>query len=93
MLAMTRSGGFIILLHEENEGRNEMYHALHKWDFFCENGEFFIAGPGPSGGRCNVTQMLSERADVECSLYGDEVLVVMQKRPPRQRPIPERAPK
>jgi len=44
MLALTKSGGFTVLLHAENEGRNELYYGLHQWDFTCEDGHFIIAG-------------------------------------------------
>ena len=79
MLAVTRPGGFVVLLHEENEGRNELYHALHKWDFACDAGRFVIAGPGLDGPRRDITEMLGARADVECSLDSGGVLVVMRK--------------
>lgn len=79
MLALTRPGGFVVLLHEENEGVNERYYALHKWDFRCEDGRFTISGPGPRGPTRDVTEMVAESAQVDCSLYQGEVLVVMHK--------------
>jgi len=79
MLALTRPGGLVVLLHEENEGRNELYYALHKWDFTCENGRFVIAGPGPGGSRRDISAMLDGRADVECSIDAGEILVVIRK--------------
>ena len=79
MLAVARPGGFVVLLHEENEGRNELYHALHKWDFACDGGRFVIAGPGANGPRRDITKMLDGRAEVECSIYLGEVLVVIRK--------------
>jgi SAM-dependent methyltransferase len=81
MLALTKPGGFVVLLHEENEGHNELYHALHKWDFGCESGRFVIGGPGPNGPRRDVTELMADRAEVECSMHHDEVLVVMRKLP------------
>jgi len=79
MLALTRPGGFIVLLHEANEGRNELYYALHKWDFACDGGRFTIAGPGPGGPLRDITAMLRRRAEVECSIYCGEVLVVIRR--------------
>ena len=79
MLAVTRPGGFIVLLHEENEGRNELYHALHKWDFACTGGRFTITGPGPGGRARDITEMLAGRAEVECSTSSGEVLVVIRR--------------
>lgn len=79
MFALTRPGGFIVLLHEENEGKNELYWALHKWDFTCVEGNFIIAGPGPNGTPRDVTRMFSGRASVECSIDAGEILVTMRK--------------
>lgn len=79
MLALTRPGGFVVLLHEENEGRNELYNALHQWDFRCEAGRFIISGPGPDASPRDITAMLAGRAEVECSIHYGEVLVVMRK--------------
>ncbi len=79
MLAMTRPGGFVVLLHEENEGSKELYFALHKWDFTCRAGHFIIAGPGRDGAARDVNDLLSGRAEVECSLDDDKVLVVIRK--------------
>jgi SAM-dependent methyltransferase len=79
MLAMVRAGGFIVLLHEENEGMNELYFALHKWDFSSRAGHFLISGPGPRGGTRDVTELLSGRGDVDCSVDDGNILVVIQK--------------
>lgn len=81
MLAVTKAGGFVVLLHEENEGKNELYYALHKWDFTCEAGHFVIAGPGPDGPRRDITEIVAGRADVECSVGAGQILVVMRKKP------------
>jgi SAM-dependent methyltransferase len=81
MLALTRPGGFVALFHEENEGQNELYHALHKWDFTCEQGQFAIAGPGPCGPSTSVTAMVAGRVEVECSTDDGMVLVIMRKLP------------
>jgi SAM-dependent methyltransferase len=79
MVAVTRPGGFIVLLHEENEGEKERYHALHKWNFANEGGRFVIRGPGPGGPARDVTTMLESCAEVECSYLGDELLVTIRK--------------
>jgi SAM-dependent methyltransferase len=79
MLAVTRPGGFIVLIHEENEGSKERYHALHKWDFTCEGGRFVIGGPGPHGPRSDISKLVSAQAEVECSASSGTVLVVMRK--------------
>ncbi len=79
MLALTRRGGFVVLLHEENEGANEKYYALHKWDFRREGEHFVISGPGPNGAPRDVTEMLAGRAEIECLTGGGKILAVMRK--------------
>lgn len=81
MLALTRPGGFTVLLHEENEGRNEHYYGLHQWDFTCEEGRFIIAGPGRGGPRRDITRLFAGRAETLCSVDDGLVLVTMRKLP------------
>jgi SAM-dependent methyltransferase len=81
MLALTRPGGFTVLLHAENEGRNEEYYGLHQWDFTCEGSRFVIAGPGRGGPRRDVSKHFAGRAETLCSIEGGMVLVTMRKRP------------
>ena len=57
MLAVTKPGGFVVLYHAENEGKNKSYKQLHKWDFTCESDHFLIRGPGASGGKVDVTEI------------------------------------
>ena len=85
MLALTRPGGLVVLIHEENEGQNELYYALHKWDFACEDGHFVVGGPGPDGPRRDVTEMLAGKAEVECWSDGECVYVAVAKK--AQAPI------
>ena len=81
MLSVTRPGGFVVLYHAENEGKNESYKQLHKWDFTCESNHFVIRGPGPAGGTVDVTNALAPHGWVECKLDGSAVLVAIQKPP------------
>ena len=79
MIALTKRGGFVVLIHEENEGANELYSALHRWDFSCRKGDFVIAGPGPGRPARNVTELLSSRAEVGCSTERGIVTCTMRK--------------
>jgi SAM-dependent methyltransferase len=79
MLAVTKPDGYVVVLHAENEGKNESYHQLHKWDFTCENGHFVIGGPGPDGPKRDITMLLSNDGDVECSFLDGNVLVGIRK--------------
>lgn len=80
MMAVLRSGGVAILIHAQNEGQNQRYEDLHKWDFGCEDGDFIIAGPGPGGARRNVTQMFAKEATVNCKIRDDGRIVVEMKK-------------
>ena len=80
MLAVTKPGGFVVLYHAENEGKNESYHQLHKWDFTCEGGHFIIGGPGPDGPRRDITQLLAADGEVECAFHEGNVHVGIRKR-------------
>lgn len=80
MIAVVRCGGVVILVHAQNEGKNQRYEDLHKWDFSCEDGEFFIGGPGPDGPRQNVTRMFADKAAVNCNIRHDGRVVVEMKK-------------
>lgn len=84
MLAVTRPGGIVLLLHSENEGCKQSYEDLHQWDFTCERGSFLVRGPGQNGDCHDMTKLLSAEADVECSLHEGEVLVTIKK---HSRPV------
>jgi SAM-dependent methyltransferase len=79
MLAVTKRGGYVVLLHAENEGKNESYKQLHKWDFTCERGHFIIGGPGRRGPRRDITQHLANEAEVECTFHHGNVLVGIKR--------------
>ncbi|CAN5676712.1 hypothetical protein BH23GEM11_BH23GEM11_07170 [soil metagenome] len=68
MMGVCRPGGFVVLLHCENEGRSHRYTRLHQWDFRCKDGAFVI---GDRDGReTNVTERVADRGEVECTRRG-----------------------
>jgi SAM-dependent methyltransferase len=79
MIAVTKPGGFVVLFHVENEGKNEGYKQLHKWDFTCERGRFLVKGPGPTGRSVDVGEALAHLGSTECSLDDGAVLVTIRK--------------
>lgn len=42
MTKVTKTGGFIVLQHNENEGTESSWHGLHNWDFSLASGRFII---------------------------------------------------
>jgi SAM-dependent methyltransferase len=79
MLAVSKSDGFVVLYHAENEGQREQYHQLHQWDFTCEDGCFVIRDR--HGRETNVTKRLAPFCEVECTRDGDAILTGIRKKP------------
>ncbi len=68
MLAVTRPGGWVFMQHVPNEATDEMEmgykyagSGFHQWDFFVENGDFWISGFNT---RTNITERLAEQATI-----------------------------
>jgi SAM-dependent methyltransferase len=72
MLAVTRPRGWILLRHLPNEATEQARSkstwpgaGFHQWDFFAENGEFWISGPKT---RTNITKRLYGKAKVNIEM-------------------------
>ena len=79
MLEVVKIGGFVIALHEINEGKNEGYAGLHQWNFFSQDGEFLIGNR--EGKTVNVSAELRNRAEVRCdTAFSPGWLVVRMKK-------------
>jgi len=72
MLAVTRPGGWILLRHLPNEATEQAKSrstwpgaGFHQWDFFADNGDFWISGPKT---RTNITELLSGKAIVKVEM-------------------------
>lgn len=65
MIAVTKPGGRVVLVHHRNEGQRGSYGGLHQWNFDTDGGEFIIWNP-------SVRHALSEHlpAGVGISLSG-----------------------
>jgi SAM-dependent methyltransferase len=46
MIALVRKGGFVVLIHNENEAENAAYADLHQWNFQQRDGTCVIWRPG-----------------------------------------------
>jgi len=80
MLAVTRSGGYLVLQHGLREAISESYVQLHQWNFDELDGDFLIWRPGTE---TNMTKALAARAHVRCWIEdGDTVVTVIRKREP-----------
>ena len=64
MLKILVPGGYICLQHYINEGKEEGYDGFHQWNFFEENGQFWIANE--KGARYCVNDRFKGRAEVSC---------------------------
>jgi SAM-dependent methyltransferase len=68
MLEITKPGGFVVLLHEPNEGEQELYRALHQWNFHTEDGDFLVSSPARQ--TVNVSTLLASRAKCGVEMDG-----------------------
>jgi SAM-dependent methyltransferase len=42
MLEVVKPGGYVLLLHDENEAHRQNYSGFHLWNFCAENGHFTV---------------------------------------------------
>lgn len=76
MVEIAKPRGVILLRHAVNEGKNELYRALHQWNFYEKNGDLMVSTPGIKP--INITARLSKRASVNIS-YDPWMRVVIRK--------------
>lgn len=78
MLLVTKREGKIVLIHEVNEGSNELYRGLHQWNFVQRKNDFLISAPGR--GSFNVSRRLEATTNVSAATEGGWITVVIQKK-------------
>ena len=79
MLAVTRSGGYLVFRHGRREAISESYVQLHQWNLDELDGDFLIWRPGTE---TNMTKTLAARAHVRCWIEdedGETVVTVIRK--------------
>jgi SAM-dependent methyltransferase len=78
MLAVTRVGGRVLLIHNTNEGETEGYLGFHQWNFDVENDHFIIWS---KQSRIDVTKSVESYAEVTARCYesGRSCLLSMTK--------------
>ena len=69
MIALVKPGGIMTMLHESDEAINTGYSGFHQWNFFQENGVFYICGRERSAA-VNVNEMVPSGWSV--NVYDDE---------------------
>jgi SAM-dependent methyltransferase len=75
MLAVTKGGGAVVLIHSPNEGSEAAYLGLHQWNFKDVNGDFVISSPcRPT---VNISNSLRDRADIEVGRRPSDACVVV----------------
>lgn len=73
MLSVIKPGCCIYLQHALNEAVNEKYKGLHQWNFFEEDGHFFI---GNLHMKTDVTEMFRGKAEVKCQIKNNDTIIV-----------------
>jgi SAM-dependent methyltransferase len=78
MLAVVKKGSYVYLHHHQKEGETEGYQGLHQWNFYVNEGMFWISSPGK--GAKNVTKLRSNSADIRASVDADNMLTVTMRK-------------
>ena len=77
MLLVTKRGRKVVLVHQLNEGSNELYRGLHQWNFTQRDGEFLISAPGRD--TTNVSRKLGKAANVSVTSEHGWLTAVIRK--------------
>ena len=77
MISVTKSGGFVLLKHNECEGANQGYHGLHQWDFYLHENQFIASHLGQQ--TTNISAMLRCVGEVDCKKEDSSVIIAVQK--------------
>jgi len=65
MLAVVKTGGFVLLRHYQNEAEVERYEELHQWNFDIREGHLTLWNPRA---RHDVTAAVGTRATIEVGI-------------------------
>ena len=77
MLRVAKRGGYVLLSHAVDEGVNEGYAGLHRWNFSERNGDFVIWHPRES---INITALHRDACETKTTVADGFVFVEMRKR-------------
>ncbi len=79
MLKVTKKGSYVVLKHSTNEAKKHNYSGLHQWNFFEEEGIFYISS---SRLKVNVNKEFEEKAEVIARMIdgGNYLLVTLRKK-------------
>jgi len=67
MIAVVKPDCFVFLQHFVKEGERSGYAGLHQWNFFANNGDFFLNNPRK---KVDLTRELKEIGEVNCQFEG-----------------------
>jgi SAM-dependent methyltransferase len=77
MLAVCKTGGFILLRHAHNEAENEGYAGFHQWNMTTDNGEFVIWNRSE---RIVVDDVIGDAGQVRIELEDGYCIVSIRKK-------------
>jgi len=78
---VVKVGGWVVMVHAQNEAENEHYDGLHQWNFCERIGAFHIWNQKTDD---NVSVLLQSFAEVDCRTENGGVIVAIRKL--RERP-------
>lgn len=73
-LQVLRPGGVLYLHHHINEAERESYNGFHQYNIDCRDGNLMLWNRTT---RTNVSEELTEIADVKCSIFNDQYVVAV----------------
>lgn len=66
MIALVKSGCYVLMEHRQNEAEHEQYMGLHQWNFsMTATGDFIIASKTD---RVNMTEKYKDLATIQCEV-------------------------
>lgn len=77
MVQVAKPGGYVLLSHAVDEGVNEGYAGLHRWNFSERNGDFVIWNPRES---INIAALHRDACETKTTVADGFVFVEMRKR-------------
>lgn len=71
MVAVVKPGCRVMLHHSMHEAEKQGYHGMHKWNFYTQDGAFWVSRLDPRGKpvATNVDEMLRDVAGVTTRVY------------------------
>lgn len=75
MIKACKPGGYVVLVHAENEAEEQKYDGLHQWNLYCENGELMLRGASDKT-PTNLTQRFSHECTWQTTQEARKIVTI-----------------